>query len=56
MSIDQTKKTKTKTSKDELSEKELDNVVGGKTKNSPKGNDLPTESLSLNFTKISYSN
>jgi bacteriocin-like protein len=56
MSIDQTKKTET--SKDELSEKELDNVVGGDTKNSPKGSDLPKESLSLNFTKIqiSYSN
>jgi bacteriocin-like protein len=40
------------TSKDELSEKELDKVTGGDKSSTTKGNTLPTESVSFNFTKI----
>jgi hypothetical protein len=37
----------------ELTADELDHVTGGKPSAAPK-DDLPTESLSLNFTKIMY--
>jgi hypothetical protein len=51
MSVDRTKKATPL--KDELSEKDLDKVAGG-DKNATKDNTRPTESLSLNFTKIVF--
>jgi hypothetical protein len=46
-----------KISKDELSDKDVDKVTGGAgnttaTTTSSSGGDKPTESVSLNFTKI----
>ena len=37
-----------------LSEKELEQVTGGGEKTPPTKNELPTESMSLNFTKLTH--
>jgi len=50
-------KAEQKISKDELTDKDVEKVTGGGTNNTAKSaSNTPTESLSLNFTKIEYQN
>jgi hypothetical protein len=45
-------KTEQKISKDELSDKDMEKVTGGGTNTTKGTSGSPSESLSLNFTKI----